>query len=1121
MSEAIDLPSWLESLGLQRLVGAFEENGVDGDIVLDLEDGDLRELGLNLGDRKRLLRAIAAVRGEQAAAPSPAPEPTAPAPDAEPEPQPQPLKSVRRPRGEAERRQLTVMFVDLVGSTALSNRLDPEEMSAVIKRYQDAISVEVERYSGHIARFMGDGALCYFGWPVAHEDAAARAVLTALAITSSVAGLTVGGEVLACRVGIATGLVVVGDLVGAEGAQEETVVGDTPNLAARLQTEAKPGQVLVAGETWRLLNGAFEANRLAPRPLKGFRQPVTMYEVTGEIGHQIRFDGRAGLDLGAMEGRDQELALLCERWENSKSGEGQAVLLVGEAGIGKSRISRALLDRISGEDHVRVRYQCSPHHGDTPLWPVTEHLAQACGYGPDDAPAAKLDALVRLLADNATLEDEQISLFADLLGLDHAGRYPRLEMTPQSRREATFEALIGLLSALAGHAPLIVHLEDAHWIDPTTLELISHTLDRIAEKPVMMLITTRPDNQPRLAAHPHVTRLTLNRLGRAGVEKIVRRLGGERLPVETIDAIIERTDGVPLYVEELTKALVEDGQAHVPASLYDTLMARLDRIPEVKAVAQIASVIGREFDHELLAAVAGLDESALRDALVQLQSVELVFRRGGVAAGRYMFKHALVRDAAYESLLKSRRREIHQTIYHALEAGQRTLPELLAHHASRAGMVSEAVRHARRAAEAALERPAYAEALTHLEMALRSLDELMRGRELARERSEILLLAGQARIAHLGYAAKDTISNFAAVETIARDIDDRSLLISGLYGKWAGAYVPGDFPVALTIAEQIHEEAGRLPDDDLPSVLGQRLRGTVLTMMGRLDKAEEALRAAEALHVPTRHRAEAARFGQEVGIAARCYMTGVHAVLGRVSEARALAERVRAETAEVDHVHTTGYALAHVAYYVALADERPLGAELAEDCIAVAADNRMPLWEALARGTLAVTELQAGRLPTALASFESAMEDLGALAFGSFRTPLLPHFALALSRSGARDAARARIEEARELSQRYDARFAFAEVERIAGRIELDAGDAQEAERLFERAHSFAETAGHRTWALRAALDLARLRCETGGEEGRHSAAALLRPFLPKGDAPVAERSTDVVSAVDLARELA
>jgi class 3 adenylate cyclase/ABC-type nitrate/sulfonate/bicarbonate transport system ATPase subunit len=605
----VSISAWLQRLGLGQYEQAFRANDIDVDLLPSLTEDDLRELGVaSLGHRKRLLAAIAALAESADPQPSPAP------------PSPPPASTTP----QAERRQLTVMFVDLVGSTALSSRLDPEDMREVLHAYQNTVTGQVARIGGHVAKLMGDGVLAYFGWPRADEDDPERAVQAGLAIVEAVSRLsTAAGERLAARVGIATGLVVVGDRAGEGAAREEAVVGETPNIAARLQEAATPGAVVIADGTRRLLGEMFELRKLGPIRLKGFAQAVNAFQVLGEHPTGSRFESRRSGRPLPMFGRDQELALVLERWRQIVAGEGQAVLLVGEAGIGKSRLLQATCDAVAQDEHVTLRYQCSPHHTGTALWPVIQHLTLAASLGRTDPDAAKLESLEALLRKGVDDVTEAAPLLAALLGIDATPRYPAQDLTPQQRRARTLAALVEQLLGFSCRQPVLMLVEDAHWIDPTTRELLGQSLDRIAGARVLMLLTSRPDNQPSLGGHPHVTRLTLNRLGRGPTEAIITRLtGGQSLRPEVLSEIAARTDGVPLFVEELTKAVLETGTAGraavVPASLHASLMARLDRVPGVKEVAQVAACIGREFAYPLLAAVSSSPEIELRCALDRL-----------------------------------------------------------------------------------------------------------------------------------------------------------------------------------------------------------------------------------------------------------------------------------------------------------------------------------------------------------------------------------------------------------------------------------------------------------------------------------------------------------------------
>ena len=827
----MDISAWLRQLGMERYEQAFRENEVGLDVLPKLTAEDLKEIGvIPVGDRRRLLEAIAVLCGESELAPPQAARDV--------------LESLPKSAG-AERRQLTVMFVDLVGSTALAGRLDPEDMGQVLRAYQERCAEVVRRWDGHVAKYMGDGVLAYFGWPQAHEDEAVRAVWAGLALVEAVGGMSAPtGEPLSARVGIATGLVVVGDLIGEGASQEQAVVGDTPNLAARLQGIAAPSHVVIADATRRLLGASFDLKSLGARALKGIREPTRAFAVIRARPVESRFEAMSGPAVLPLVGRDQELALLLERWALAKAGEGQGVLLLGEAGIGKSRISRALLDAVADEPHTRIRYQCSPYHTDSALWPVTQQLSHAAGFGGDDDPDARLDKLEALL-DQAGGRNAA-PLIADLLGLDARARYGKLNLTPQAQRSRTLDALVGQLLGLAARQPVLMVLEDAHWLDPTTLELIEQCLDSIAAARVLILLTSRPHNQPALAAHPHVTRLTLNRLGRAGVEAIVARLGGDHLPTGTIDAIIARTDGVPLFVEELTKAVLETGETSIPASLNDSLMARLDRIPEVKAVAQVAACIGREFSHALLAAVSDSSGADLVTALDRLAAAELIFRRDTPPEARYIFKHALVRDAAYQSLLKVRRQQIHAALFEELRRRGDVAPEVLASHAEAAGLAETAVRHWFEAGQRAAERFANQEAIAHLERSLDGLRSQPEKAERDRQELEALLVLGAALATARGYGVPEVGAAYARAEQLCARVSDTTHLPEILQALRVHHMVRPALKTAYRYGERILAIA-REHRDDAWAMEGHLGVGIPLCHMGEFEPAAKHLEQAIAL----------------------------------------------------------------------------------------------------------------------------------------------------------------------------------------------------------------------------------------------------------------------------------
>jgi class 3 adenylate cyclase len=666
------IADWLNDLGMSEYAERFAENHIDSDVLRDLTDQDLKDLGvLSLGHRRKMLRAISAFAQAPAVAHQPPASPT--------------LKP-----HEAERRQVTVMFCDLVGSTALSARLDPEDLRGIISAYQRSCTEVIERNGGFVAKYMGDGELAYFGYPQAHEHDAERAVNAGLGVTQAVPTLaTKAGSPLQVHVGIATGLVVVGDLIGSGEARERGIVGETPNLAARLQGIAPPNAVVIAESTRRLLGNLFELEDLGPRDLKGIAEPVQAWVALRARSVASRFEALHTSGLTALVGREEESELLLRRWSRAKAGEGQVVLLAGEAGIGKSRLTAALLERLASEPHTRLRYFCSPQHTGSALYPIIGQMQRAAGFTLDDTLRAKLDKLDVLLTQSST-SIQDAALFAEMLSLSNDGRYPALDLDAQQRRQRTLQALILQVEALSRSNPLLMIFEDAHWADATSLEAIGRAVDRIRALRVLLLVTFRPEFDPPWVGRAYVTTLTINRLAERESNAMIDRLVGNKLVTTTIrQDIIERTDGIPLFIEEMTKAVLEaesEGEARrtaaavpwsaltVPASLHGSLMARLDRLGQAKEVAQIGAAIGREFSYAVLAAVARRPESGLATALERLVAAGLLFRQGVLPHATYLLKHALVQDAAYGTLLREPRRTLHSRIAEVLESNSLTSP---------------------------------------------------------------------------------------------------------------------------------------------------------------------------------------------------------------------------------------------------------------------------------------------------------------------------------------------------------------------------------------------------------------------------------------------------------------
>jgi class 3 adenylate cyclase len=859
----LDIDGWLRGIGLAQYAEMFRANDIDGEMLGRLTNDDLKDIGVaSFGHRKKLLEAIAELAGAVPVSPQPGLiEPKA--------------------HNAAERRQVTVMFSDLVGSTALSARMDPEDLREVISAYQKCVAETVQRFGGFVAKYMGDGVLIYFGYPQAHEDDAERAVRAGLELIAAVSALK-SPVSLQTRVGIATGMVVVGDLIGSGEAQERGIVGETPNLAARLQGTAEPNTVVIAEGTRRLLGNLFELEDLGPKDLKGITGSTRAWAALRASSVESRFEALHTTSLTALVGREEETDLLMRRWSRAKSGEGQVVLLSGEAGIGKSRLTAALLENLAGEPHARLRYFCSPQHTDSAFHPVIGQMERAAGLAHDDTPRARLDKLDAVLAQTSTSKQDT-ALFAELLSLPNDGRYPALDLTPLQRRQKTMEALGSQMETLARQNPVLMIFEDAHWSDPTSLELFGRAVDRIATLPVLLLVTFRPEFAAPWIGRPHVTALTLNRLAQRDIDAMIDRVVGNKgLPANIRQDIIERTDGIPLFVEEMTKAVVEaesQGAAEhtvstvpspalaVPASLHASLMARLDRLGAAKEVAQIGGAIGREFSHALLAAVTRKGEAELDAALNRLVDAGLLFRQGLPPHATYLFKHALVQDAAYGTLLRGPRQELHARIAAATETGMpervEREPELLAYHYAEAGQPDTAAGYWLAAGRLAARRSANSEAVAHLRRGIAAVRGLPETVERNRLELALQLALGPALVSSRGFGDAEASTGYQRAAELARRLGDDRDRFAATWGLWItirAKSASDHMRLRLQYLGEMVEAAERTGDAEL---LLQAHHSSWSTRIwnGEFASASEHVRSGLALYDPERHRHHALMYG--------------------------------------------------------------------------------------------------------------------------------------------------------------------------------------------------------------------------------------------------------------------
>lgn len=903
----MDVGAWLRSLGLGQYEQAFRDNAVDEHVLPDLTAEDLKDLGVVLvGDRRKLLSAIVRL---QAQVVSPAATP-----------QPQITEEVP----QAERRQLTILFCDLVGSTALSVRFDPEDLREVIQAYHACVAEVVQGHGGSVAKYMGDGVLAYFGYPKAREDAAEQAVRTGLVLTKAVRRLSAGNESLQVRVGIATGLVIVGDLLGSGAAQERSVVGETPNLAARLQALAKPGTVVIAPGTRQLVGQRFECRDAGAAPLKSFSQPVQAWEVVAEKAIDSRFEAlRFG--QAPLVGREEEMDLLLRRWQQAQEGQGQTVLISGEPGTGKSRLAASLQEHIQATPHTELSYFCSPRHSNSALYPVINQLQRAAHFQPDDTSEQRLDKLETLLARREMPVEDQ-GLLADLMSLPTSSRYPVLPLSPQARKEQTFAALMRPIEVATRSSPLLILWEDVHWIDPTSLELLHRIVDHARALPILLVVSFRPEFSPPWAECPHVTTMALNRLNDERSAMIATRTAGKALPPGVLSQIATRAEGVPLFVEELTRAVLESDSVQdygdhfvldkplqtgaIPVTLNDALMARLDRIPGVKEIAQTASAIGREFSYEMIRAVSDQDDGSLQRSPDQLTQGGLLTQRGDPPWTIYVFKHALVQDASYSSLLREKRQRLHTRIAHVLlheHLGAR--PETIAHHCTEGGLFEPAVQFWREAGDQAARQYANQEAIAHYRKGLTVLERLPPSA--ARDELELglLMALGPVMMMVMPNWSPEVKLIYDQAREVARAHERSKDLFVVLWGNWLVAYAWGQRQLAQQFVAELYRLADELKDPGY-RLQAQHAEYPMAFFAGKFARALELTQSNLDLYDEEAHRDHALTFaGHDPGVCASCFNSLALLMVGNPDQALKGAGRSLALAHKRAHPPTLAHAL--------------------------------------------------------------------------------------------------------------------------------------------------------------------------------------------------------------------
>jgi predicted ATPase/class 3 adenylate cyclase len=1033
--------------------------------------------------------------------------------------------STERRHPEAERRQLTVLFCDLVDSTALASQLDPEEWRALVRAYQDACATVITRFEGHIAQYLGDGLLVYFGYPQAHEDDAQRAVRAGLGMLAAMGTLNTQliqeeGLRLAIRVGIHTGLVVMGE-VGGGGRQEQLALGDTPNVAARLQGLAVPDSVTISEATYRLVQGYFTTEALGPQSLRGVATPVPVYQVLGDSGVGSRLEVAAATGLTPLVGRASEVTLLLEHWAQSTEGLGQVVLLSGEAGIGKSRLVEVLLARVEHAHCPRITLRCSPYHTNSALYPVLEHIQRLLHFRPDDTPQARLARLEHALMPYHLPLAEVVPLLAAWLSLPHPEAYPPLRLDPQQQRQKTQAALVVWLLAEAERQPVLVVGEDLHWADPSTLEWLGLFIEQVPTARVLTLLTCRPEFRPPWPPRSYLTQLTLTRLSRPQVEEMIRLVvGGKPLPAEVMQHIVVQTDGVPLYVEEMTKLVLESGLVQacedryaltgplptlaIPTTLRDALMARLDRLTTAKAVAQLGATLGRTFAYDLLHAVSPLDEATLQRELGRLVAAELLYQRGQPPQATYLFKHALIQEAAYQSVLRSTRQQHHQRIAQVLAARfpetAAMQPELLAHHYTEAGLREQAMPYWQHAGQRALQRSANLEAVSHVTRGLEVLGTLPETHERAQQELTLQIMLGVALRATRGPSAPETERTYARACALARQVGSPPELFPALYGFWYAHMGRGQLSRAQELAVEFLELAGQ-QHDPLLLAQGHRMRGNIAWWQGELIEARTHCRQGLACYDPVQHRASAVNYGQDTGVA--CGVLGATTLwmLGYPDQALRGMEEALALARRLAHPMSLAVTLLQSAHLHQLRREPQAARTQAEEMLALCTEQGFGMYEAWSLLPRGWALAQQGEVAEGIAQIRQGFAGFRATGAELTWPWWLATLAEACGKAGQLDEGLRALEEALAAVQRNEEGHYEAEVYRLKGELLLQKAPAHQeaAEAQFQQALAVARRRLAKSWELRAAMSLSRLWQRQGKQDEARQLLAEVYGWFTEG----------------------
>jgi class 3 adenylate cyclase len=1097
---AVDLGLWLRGLGMAQYEQVFRVNHIDVELLPDLRDTDLRDIGIvSLGHRKKLLGAIAALDLGTTSDKTPAVF-----------------------AGPAERRHVTVLFCDLVGSTELSSRLDPEDLGQVILAYQALVRELIARFGGFIARYVGDGVLIYFGWPAAQETDAERAVRAALAVASAVNDTKMGGENLQVRIGIATGLVVVGEPIGAGDARQQTAIGETPYRAARLQGLAGPNGVAIDAATRQQIGGLFDCRDVGAVALKGLPEPVHAWLVHGESGVASRFEALRSGRLAPLIGREEELDLLLRRWRQAALGEGRVVLLCGEPGIGKSRLLAALEERLQGERSTRLKYFCSPYHQDSPLAPIIGQLERAAGLARGDTDADRLSKLRALLATTATSDEDTVPL-AELLSLPTEGVLPRLTLSPQRRKERTFAVLVRQVEVLAQRQPVLMLLEDAHWADPSSRELFSLVIERLAGLPMLLVMTFRPEFQPPWIGLAGVSLLALSRFDRRETATMAAQVAARAMPTELIERIVAQTDGVPLFIEEITRAVLETGfddasRLAVPATLQASLLTRLDQLPAAKTVAQFGAVIGRSFPHELIAAIAQLPEPALLEGLHQLVGSGLAFQRGAPPEASYTFKHALVQDAVYQTLLRSRRETLHGLLVDALllqEPGiERADPGLLAHHCEQSGRIAQAVDYYTRAGRQSAVSCAFAEAGEHFAKARRMI--AMLPEEAARDRIELDLLltmrmATGAQMGFAGSAVRELEARTAELRQRLGEPPERG--IRQVFSLQNRADIQGMLRFASGLLGAIEGQS-----NPHVRIIGHLSAGGARMLSGELAEARRHLEEVISLHQPlTRGLLDIGDAKDSSSnpwgpwLQATAWLGLVTCWLGYPVRALTLSSMAVEKSRSACPIDEVADMLAKHVELSSWLHEPAKVAEPLSELISIADKYSLESFGPRARITKGYIAALEGETETGRKLIEEGLSCRAAAGFRVWRCHHLALLAQTYRLAGQVAEALSILTEALDLTEQTGEKWYAAELHRHMGETHRQCGDDAAAEACFKRALSVARSQNAKLWELQAATSHARLLRDEGKGAEAYALLAPVHSWFTEGFDTIPWRDTKVL----------